>query len=51
VFVAAITRRLLSHCLATAVFLEPFPSNGCLCWLHNSSFQQICHNTFFNNNV
>jgi hypothetical protein len=29
--------RLLSHCLATGVFTEPFPSNGCLCWLHNSS--------------
>jgi hypothetical protein len=21
-----------------------FPNNGCLCWLHNPSFQQICHN-------
>jgi hypothetical protein len=20
------------------------PSNGCLCWLHSSGFQQICHN-------
>jgi hypothetical protein len=43
VFVAAITRRLLSHCLATGVFAEPFPSNGCLCWLHSSGFQHTFH--------
>jgi hypothetical protein len=34
--VAEITWRLLSHCLLTGVFAEPFPSNGCLCWLRNS---------------
>jgi hypothetical protein len=28
-----------SHCLAVGMFAEPFPSNGCLCWLHNSGFQ------------
>jgi hypothetical protein len=28
---AAITYRLLSHCLATAVSDEQLPSNGCLC--------------------
>jgi hypothetical protein len=28
---AAIARRLLSHCLATSVFAESLPSNGCLC--------------------
>jgi hypothetical protein len=44
VFVAAITWRLLSHCLATGAFTEPFPSNRCLCWLHNCGFQQTCHN-------
>jgi hypothetical protein len=27
------------------VFTELFPSNGCLCWLHSSRFQQTCHNT------
>jgi hypothetical protein len=31
-------------CLATGVFAEPFPSNGCLCWLHSSCLEQICHN-------
>jgi hypothetical protein len=40
---AAITWRLLSHCLITDVITEPFPSYGCLCWLHNSVFQQTCH--------
>jgi hypothetical protein len=25
------------------VFTEPSPSIGCLCWLHSSCFQQICH--------
>jgi hypothetical protein len=43
VSVAAITWRLLSHCIGTGLFTEPFPSNGCLCWLHNSGFQQTCH--------
>jgi hypothetical protein len=38
-----ITWRLLRHCLATGVFAQPFPSNGCLCWLPYSSFQQTCH--------
>jgi hypothetical protein len=45
--VAAFTWWLLSHCLATGVFTEPFLSNGCLCWLHNSVFQQICLNIYF----
>jgi hypothetical protein len=31
-------------CLAMTVFAEPFPSNGCLLWLHNSFLEQICHN-------
>jgi hypothetical protein len=43
VSVAAVTWRLLSHCLAKDVSVEPLPSNGCLCWLHNSGFQQTCH--------
>jgi hypothetical protein len=34
------TWRLLSHCLATDVFTEPFPSNFCLCWLQNSDFSR-----------
>jgi hypothetical protein len=46
VSVVAFTRRLLSHCLATSVSTEPFLSNSCLCWLHNSGFQQTCHNTY-----
>jgi hypothetical protein len=29
---------------ASGVFAEPFPGNGCLCRLHNSGFQQTCHN-------
>jgi hypothetical protein len=29
----------------TGLFTEPFPSNGCLGWLHNSGFQQTCHNS------
>jgi hypothetical protein len=29
--------------VATGVFADPFPSNGCLCWLHKSIFQQTCH--------
>jgi hypothetical protein len=32
-------------CLATGVFAQPFPSNSCLCWLHNSCLEQICHIT------
>jgi hypothetical protein len=32
------------QCLATGMFAEPFPSNGYLCWLRNSGFQQRCHN-------
>jgi hypothetical protein len=35
---------LRSCCLATRGFAEPFPSNRYLCWFHNSSFQQTCHN-------
>jgi hypothetical protein len=34
---------LLSHCLAMGVFTEPFPSNGCLYWLHNFGCQQTYH--------
>jgi hypothetical protein len=30
------------------MFAELFPRNGCLCWLHNSVFQQTRHNN--NNN-
>jgi hypothetical protein len=30
-------------CLATGVFAESFPSNGCFCWLHSSCLEQICH--------
>jgi hypothetical protein len=44
---AAITWRLLSHCLTTGVFIRLFPSNGSLRWLHNSGFQQTCHNTLY----
>jgi hypothetical protein len=40
--VDAITKRLLTHCLATGVLTELFPLSGCLCWLHNSCVQQIC---------
>jgi hypothetical protein len=40
----AFTWQLLSHCLATVVFTESFPSNGYLCGLHNSGFQHTCHN-------
>jgi hypothetical protein len=46
VSIAAIKWRLLSHCLETDVFKEPFPSNICLFWLHNSGFQQTCHSIF-----
>jgi hypothetical protein len=42
--VPAITWQLLSHCLATGMFAEPFPSNGCLWWPYNSDFRQTCHN-------
>jgi hypothetical protein len=53
--VAAVTWFLLSHCLAMSVCLghyslaidvsaKLFPSNGHLCWLHNSGFQQTYHN-------
>jgi hypothetical protein len=37
VFVAAFTWRLLSLCLATGVFTEPFPSNGCHSWAQLTS--------------
>jgi hypothetical protein len=30
-------------CLITGVFAEPFPGNGCLCWVHRSYLEQICH--------
>jgi hypothetical protein len=36
-------------CLATGVLAEPFPSNGCLCWLHSSCLEQICHNIYSKN--
>jgi hypothetical protein len=41
--VAAIMWLLLSQCLPTGIFAEPFPSKGCLCWLHNSDFWWTCH--------
>jgi hypothetical protein len=28
---------------------EPLRSDGCLCWLHNSGFQQTYHNTLYEN--
>jgi hypothetical protein len=34
------------HCLATGTSAEPFPTNRCLCWFHNSGFQQTCHSIF-----
>jgi hypothetical protein len=43
---AAITWQLLSHCLRMGVYAEPFPSNGCLCQLHNSGFHHTCHSIF-----
>jgi hypothetical protein len=46
VITVVITWQILSHCLATAKSAEPFPSNSCLCWVHNSGFQQICHIIF-----
>jgi hypothetical protein len=27
-----------------AWFAKPFLSNGCLCWLHSSCLEQMCHN-------
>jgi hypothetical protein len=33
-------------CLATGVFAEPLLSNGCLCWLHSSWLEQICHSFY-----
>jgi hypothetical protein len=30
--------------LATGMLAELFPSNSCLFWLHNSGFEQMCHN-------
>jgi hypothetical protein len=33
-----------SRCLVAAT--EPLPSNGCLCWLHNSGFRQTYHSTY-----
>jgi hypothetical protein len=37
---------LLRACLLwpSCDILSPFPSNGCLCWLHSSCVEQICHN-------
>jgi hypothetical protein len=40
VSVVGTTWRLLRHGLATCAFTEPFHSNGCLAWLHNSYFQR-----------
>jgi hypothetical protein len=45
VSVAVITWWLLIHCLTTGFFAEPFHSNGCLFWLHNSGFLQTYDNT------
>jgi hypothetical protein len=44
VSLAEIKWKLLSHCLATGVFVEMLPSNGSL-WFHNSGFQQTWHST------
>jgi hypothetical protein len=38
-----------SYCLAMDMFTEPFPSNACLCWIHNSGFQQAYDNKFMPN--
>jgi hypothetical protein len=40
--IAAIIWRLLSHCLATGMFTELIPNNGCPYFLHNSDYQQTC---------
>lgn len=37
--------RLLTKLLPSNGLVEPFPSNGCICWLHVYSFQQTCYNT------
>jgi hypothetical protein len=37
---------LWSCSLATGMFAESFPYNGCVCWLHSSCFEQICHNIY-----
>jgi hypothetical protein len=29
------------------VFVDPLLSNGCLCWLHSSCLEQICHNIYW----
>jgi hypothetical protein len=46
VSVAVITWWLLSHCLATGMFAEPFASNSCLCysqfWLWADMPQYVC---------
>jgi hypothetical protein len=39
---------LRAYCLSMGVFAKPSPSNGCLCWLHSSCLQKICHS---NNNM
>jgi hypothetical protein len=41
--IAAIIWRLLNHCLTTGLSAA-VTHNGYLCWLHNSGFQQTCHN-------
>jgi hypothetical protein len=45
---AAITYPLLSPCLSTAALAKPLPSNGCLCWLPNSGFQEAYHSIKMN---
>jgi hypothetical protein len=30
-------------CLTMVVFAEALPSNDCLCWLHSSRIEEICH--------
>jgi hypothetical protein len=40
----SVTWYFLGHCLAMGMFARPFPSECCLCWSHNSGFQQTRHN-------
>jgi hypothetical protein len=41
-----VDRCLLHHRLATYLFAQPFLSNGCLCWLPSSGFQQTCYSMY-----
>jgi hypothetical protein len=38
---------LRRYCVAMGVFVEPFPSNGCLCWFQSFCFEKIYHSTYF----